>query len=95
MTIIIFNQKRAIHVFAREDTPVAARSNLKNFLEIASSLDDSLLATTFWNGKGRSKSPKAPFGGRRGFDIPFLKNEETNPFRCKRMNTIIVQRKKG
>jgi len=53
MTIIIFNQKRAIHVFAREDTPVADRSNLNNFLEIASSLDDSLLATTFWNGKGR------------------------------------------
>ena len=54
--MITLNQKRPIHVFAREDTPVADRSNPIKFLEIASSLDDSLLATTSWS-KGRSKPP--------------------------------------
>jgi len=43
---------------------------------------------------GRLESPKAPSGGRRGSDILFNKKNETNPFRHKCMNTIIVQRKK-
>jgi len=61
------------NVFAREDTLVADRSNLLKFLKIASSLDDSLLATTLWNSTGRSKSRKAPSGRRWDSDVSLLK----------------------
>jgi len=57
------------NVIAREDTPVAVRSNPIKFLEIASSLDDSLLATTLWNSGGRLESPVAPIAGSAGMRI--------------------------